>query len=271
MEIESLEKQATQLRLDVIKMIGPNKKGHFGGSMSVMDVMTALYFHIMKIDSDNPKWKQRDRLILSKGHSCPAQYVALARKSFFPIEELASLKNIGSNLQGHPDRIKTKGIEVNTGSLGQGLSQGNGMALSMKMDDVKSHVFVIVGDGELNEGQVWEAAMFTAAKCLDNVTIIIDKNNLQAMGPTCDRLDSGNLSDKFKAFGWRILEIDGHDMGEIIQALNEARNDGTPTCVVAKTIKGKGIKIAENNPAFHNGLLNDKQYLQAIADLEGML
>lgn len=271
MNIVKLKAQVTQLRLDVIKMIGPDKKGHFGGSMSSADIITALYFEVMELQPKNPKWSKRDRFILSKGHSCPALYAALARKGYFSIEQLNDFKNIGSMLQGHPDRTKTPGIEVNTGSLGQGLSQGNGMAMALKMDGNPSHVFVIIGDGELNEGQVWEAAMFTAAKELDNITVIIDKNNLQAMGKTSERLDSGNINEKFKAFGFRTIEIDGHNMEEIVFALKDARNDAIPTCIIANTIKGKGIQIAENNPSFHNGVLNKEQYEKAIADLEAQV
>lgn len=262
---------AKKLRLDVVEMIGSNKKGHFGGSLSAADIVAALYFDVMNVKGEDPNWIDRDRLIMSKGHSCPVQYAALANKGFFKEEELKTLKNIGSNLQGHPDRTKTPGIEVNTGSLGQGLSQGNGIALALKMDNIKSHVFVIVGDGEINEGQVWEAAMFTSSKRLDNITLIVDRNGLQAMGSTDDRLNSGDISAKFTAFGWKVLEIDGHDMSEIVQALYSARDDLLPTCIIANTIKGKGIAIAENVAAFHNGILNDAQYKKAVKELGGKL
>ena len=259
------------MRLDVIQMIGPDKKGHFGGSMSSADLVAALYFEVMDYDAKNPAWGNRDRFIMSKGHSCPIQYAALAEKGVFPIEELKTLKELGSRLQGHPDRTKTPGVEVNTGSLGQGLSQGNGIALALRMDGIGAHVFVIAGDGELNEGQIWEAAMFTCAKELDNVTLIIDRNGLQAMGCTSDRLNNTNLYEKFESFGWKTMEIDGHDMDEITSALYEAKNDGKPTCIIANTVKGKGIEIAEGVAAFHNGNLSQEQYDKAVADLGGLI
>ena len=266
-----LNKQGDRLRLHVVKMIGSEKKGHFGGSLSAADIVAALYFKVMNIDPKNLKDVNRDRFILSKGHSCPVQYAALACIGAFPKHELQTFKELGSMLQGHPDRNKTPGIEVNTGSLGQGLSQGNGIALAMKMSNNPAHVYVVVGDGELNEGQVWEAAMFTAAKKLDNLTLIVDKNNLQAMGKTYDRLKNDNLKDKFTAIGFSTVEIDGHDMDKIVEAINKAKNDGLPSCIIANTVKGKGIKEAENNPAFHNGSLDLNQYEKAIADLEALL
>lgn len=269
MKTQELQKAAADLRRDVVQMIGPNKKGHFGGSMSAADIVAALYFEVMSYRAEDPAWPERDRLILSKGHSCPVQYAALAKKGVFPAEALSELKNLGAMLQGHPDKLKTPGIEVNTGSLGQGLSQGNGIALALKMDKRSGHIFVIIGDGELNEGQVWEAAMFTVAKKLDNVTIIIDRNGLQAMGKTCDRLDSGDLAAKFRGFGWTVVEIDGHDMAQIVSALKNARDDAAPTCILANTVKGKGIPCAEHNAAFHNGIMNDEQYSQTIKALGG--
>lgn len=269
MKTVELQNVANALRRDVVRMIGPNKKGHFGGSMSAADIVAALYFEVMNYRTENPAWPERDRLIMSKGHSCPVQYAALARKGVFPVDELWKLKNLGAMLQGHPDKLKTPGIEVNTGSLGQGLSQGNGIALALKMDELSGHVFVIIGDGELNEGQVWEAAMFTAARKLDNVTVIIDRNGLQAMGKTCARLDSGDLAAKFRGFGWLVQEVDGHDMAGLVTALKSAKDDGAPTCIIANTVKGKGIACAENNAAFHNGIMSADQYMDAMKALGG--
>lgn len=266
MELQSI---AAGIRRDVVRMIGPNRKGHFGGSMSAADIVTALYFGVMNYRAEDTDWPERDRLILSKGHSCPVQYASLARLGVIPKEELHNLKNLGAMLQGHPDRRKTPGIEVNTGSLGQGLSQGNGIAMALKMDGLGGHVFVIVGDGELNEGQVWEAAMFTVARGLDNVTVIVDKNGMQCVGKTCDRLDSGDLAAKFRGFGWIVREIDGHDMESIVPALRDARDDQVPTCIIAHTVKGKGIPIAEHNAAFHNGIMDDAQYQETIRVLGG--
>jgi transketolase len=259
---------AARLRLDVVEMIGPENRGHFGGSLSAADIMTALYFSVMDIRPEEPGWPARDRFILSKGHACPAQYAALARRGYFPAEELGTLKNVGSRLQGHPDRSKLPGIEANTGSLGQGLSQGIGMALALRKDAPKARVYVLMGDGELNEGQAWEAAMFAGARKLSNITVIVDRNRLQAMGPTCERLDIGEPGEKFAAFGWNVIEADGHDMKSLLDAFDKATRDGAkPPVIVAKTVKGKGVACAENVVGFHNGLLTKEQYAEAVACL----
>lgn len=266
-ERDALERAAAQIRLDVVKMIGPENRGHFGGSMSVADILAVLYFKIMNIDAQDPNAPGRDRFILSKGHSCPAQYAALARKGFFPVSELATLKEVGSRLQGHPDRSKLPGIEANTGSLGQGLSQGIGMALALKADGQPSRVYVVLGDGELNEGQVWEAAMFAGARKLDNLIAVVDRNRLQAMGATRDRLDYGEPGPKFSAFGWEVLHADGHDVEALAEAFEAARGKGRPTVIIAETVKGKGLGFAENQVGFHNGLLTREQYDEAVSAL----
>lgn len=266
---QRLARIAARLRLDVVEMIGPDNRGHFGGSLSSADIIAALYFAVMNIDPGNPAWGQRDRFILSKGHSCPAQYAALARRGYFPADELKTLKNVGSRLQGHPDHSKLPGIEANTGSLGQGLSQGIGMALAMRADAPDARVYVLMGDGELNEGQVWEAVMFAGARGMDNLTAIIDRNGLQAMGATSERLDIGEPGPKFAAFGWNAIQTDGHDMNALLGAFAQAQGaKGKPTVIVAHTVKGKGVACAENVAGFHNGLLSKEQYESAVACLQ---
>lgn len=264
-----LARTAARLRLDVVEMIGAENRGHFGGTMSAMDIVTALYFSVMNIDPVQPDWPERDRFILSKGHSGPAQYAAMARRGYFPVEELKTFKNIGTRLQGHPDHAKLPYLEANTGSLGQGLSQGIGMALAIKTDAPGARVYVLLGDGELNEGQVWEAVMFAGAHKLDNLTAIVDRNRLQAMGATCDRLNTGEPGPKFAAFGWNVIQADGHDMKSLLDAFAIAQQIRTkPSVIVAETVKGKGIACAENVAAFHNGLLTKEQYDEAIGYLK---
>jgi transketolase len=266
-ERDELVRTAAQIRLDVVRMIGPDNRGHFGGSMSVADIVAVLYFKVMNIDPGNPGLPGRDRFILSKGHSCPAQYAALARKGFFPVSELATLKEVGSRLQGHPDRSKLPGIEANTGSLGQGLSQGIGMALALKADGLPSTVYVVLGDGELNEGQVWEAVLFAGARKLNNLIAVVDRNRLQAMGATRDRLDCGEPGPKFAAFGWEVLHADGHDVEALAEAFETARGKDRPVAIIAETVKGKGLPFAENQVGFHNGLLTREQYDRAVSEL----
>ncbi len=270
-ELDALNRAAAQIRLDVVNMIGPDNRGHFGGSMSSADIIATLYFHVMNIDGARKDDPDRDRFILSKGHSCPAQYAALARKGFFPAEELRTLKNVGSRLQGHPDHAKLPGIEANTGSLGQGLSQGVGMALALKADGRPSTVYVVLGDGELNEGQVWEAVMFAGARKLDNLIAVVDRNRLQAMGFNQDRLNYGDPGEKFAAFGWEVLRADGHNMESLAEAFAAAKKMDRPVVIVAETIKGKAIQCAENQIGFHNGMLTRPQYDEAVACLTSMI
>ena len=265
--IESLEGKAKVLRRDCIECIGVGVAGHVGGSCSSADLVAALYFHKMKYDPRNPDWEGRDYFLLSKGHVAILQYSALAEAGFFPVEDLKRCKDVGFYLQGHP-HLGTPGIEAGTGSLGQGLSLGLGMALGLKMDDKPNRVYVLVGDGEQGEGQIWEAAMASGAKHVDNLCAIIDQNNLQAMGRTADRLDSSPLADKWVAFGWNVIEIDGHNMEEILAALDAAEAcKGKPTAIIAHTVKGKGISFAENQVGFHNAALSKEQYEQALAEL----
>jgi len=266
--IQELESKAKQLRKNVIVSIGVGVAGHVGGSNSAADIVTALYFYKMKHDPQNPSMADRDRFLLSKGHVAILQYAALAEAGYFPVEDLKHTKELGSYLQGHPDVIKTPGIEAGTGSLGQGLSIGLGMALGQKMQGIQSNTYVLVGDGEIAEGQIWEAAMAASAYKADNLVAILDRNTLQANGKIKDRFDSGDIIAKFLSFGWHVIEIDGHDMEQIIRALDEADQvKGLPTVIVANTVKGKGVSFAENVVGFHNGMLTEESYQQALAEL----
>lgn len=266
--IRDLERKAQTLRKDVIISIGVGVAGHVGGSCSSADVVAALYFHKMRHDPQNPMAANRDRFLLSKGHVAILQYAALAECGYFPVEELKTTKEIGSRLQGHPDVRKTPGIEAGTGSLGQGLSIGLGMALGLKLDGSDNRVYVLCGDGELAEGQIWEAAMAAGSFKADNLVAIVDKNSLQANGPVAQRLDSNPLIPKWQAFGWNVIEIDGHNMCEILTALDEANTiQGKPTVIIANTVKGKGVSFAENVVGFHNGTLTEESYQQALQEL----
>lgn len=266
--IEDLKNKAQKLRRDVIISIGVGVAGHIGGSNSSADIVTALYFYKMKHDPKNPKWRERDRFLLSKGHVGILQYAALAESGYFPVEDLKHTKEIGFYLQGHPDVLKTPGVEAGTGSLGQGLSIGLGMALGQRLDKLDSRTYVLVGDGEIAEGQIWEAAMAASVYKADNLTAIVDRNRLQANGKTKDRYDTGDIIAKFLSFGWHVIEIDGHNMEEILRALDEAETvKGVPTVIVANTVKGKGVSFAENVVGYHNGMLTEETYRQALMEL----
>jgi transketolase len=256
-----LEKKAKKLRYDIVLMIGAGKPGHLGGSCSVADIVAVLYFHKMRHDPANPKWAERDRFLLSKGHAALAQYAALAECGYFPMEELETLKELGTILQGHPDMLKTPGIEANTGSLGQGLSMACGMAIAGKLDKRDYKVYCILGDGEIAEGQIWEASMTASYYKLDNLVAILDKNGVQAMGPIVERYDTNPHGEKWKAFGWEVMEIDGHDIKQIADALDKAdKVKGRPVMIVANTVKGKGVPFAEGKAAFHHGIMTQEQY-----------
>jgi len=272
-DIRRIRKMAAQIRKDVVLMIGGDGHvGHLGGSCSSADIVAALYFHEMKLDPKNPKWEDRDRFMFSKGHACIAQYAALAEIGYFSTDILPSLKSLGSILQGHPDRNKTPGVEVNTGSLGQGLSIAHGMALAMKLNKKDNYVYCIMGDGEQSEGQIWEAAMAAATFKTDNLIGILDMNGLQATGPCAERFDIPDLPKKWAAFGWNVIEIDGHDIAAIIGAFEQAKaTKGRPSIVIAKTVKGKGISFAENVVGFHNGALTKEQYNQALSELDAQI
>ena len=267
--IKELELKAAIIRRHVIKMTHEAGSGHPGGSLSATDVITALYFHILNVDPKNPKLKDRDRFVLSKGHAAPALYAALAEKGFFPVEELMTLRKLGSRLQGHPDMTKTPGIEASTGSEGQGLSISIGMALGAKLDRKHYRIFVMLGDGEMDCGQTWEAAMAAAHYKLDNLTAIVDRNKLQLDGPTEKIMSIEPLADKWKAFGWHVVEINGHDFKEIINSITIAKEvKGKPTVVIAHTVKGKGVSFMEGSVGFHGKAPNDEQYEQAMKELE---
>ncbi|HEY5584165.1 MAG TPA: transketolase [Ruminiclostridium sp.] len=266
--IEELERKAKKIRLNIVKMVGPGNTGHFGGSCSIADITAVLYFHKMKHDPKNPKWEDRDRFLFSKGHAAIAQYAALSICGYFPEEETLKLKELGSKFQGHPDLRKTPGIEANTGSLGQGLSISCGIAAGAKLDKKTYRVYCVVGDGEIAEGQIWEAAMAASVYKLDNLTAILDYNKLQATGTVIERFNTNPLKEKWEAFGWNVIEIDGHDISNIIEALDNAEKvKGKPTIILAHTVKGKGLKCAENNAAFHNGALTQEQYDTACKSL----
>jgi transketolase len=267
--INELQKTALQLRLDLIEMIGVGKAGHLGGSSSLAEIVSTLYFHQMRFDPRNPDDPDRDRFLLSKGHAVLIQYAALVELGVIPRSELKRVKNLGSPLQGHPDMEATPGIEAVTGSLGQGLSIAAGMALALRLDGRSARVYVIVGDGELAEGQLWEAAMAAYRFRIDNLTAVVDHNRIQASGPTSEVFEIPYIEQKWKSFGWNVIAIDGHDLTAIIGALEAAEKvKGKPTVIVAETIKGKGISFAENTSAFHNAVLSEAQYHKAVAELQ---
>ena len=268
--IQSLQRTALDLREFIVNdLIGVGKVGHLGGSCSCAEIVATLYFHKMRHDPKNPALKDRDRFLLSKGHAALVQYAALALAGYFPTDELKKVKSLGAVLQGHPDMSRTPGVEANTGSLGQGLSVANGMALGLRLDGSKSRVYVIVGDGEQDEGQIWEAAMAAFNFKIDNLTAIVDRNRLQATGSIAERFEIGPVAPKWAAFGWNVIEIDGHDIAAIVKAFDKAETvKGRPTVIIANTTKGKGISFAENNAAFHNSAMTAEQYQIAVSDLQ---
>jgi transketolase len=262
-----LEEMALKIRKHIIREIYEAGSGHPGGSLSATDIITALYFHIMKHDPKNPKWENRDRFVLSKGHSCPALYAALAESGYFDVKELLTLRKLGSRLQGHPS-MKIPGIDICTGSLGQGLSVAVGMALGARLDSRLYRVFVLLGDGELQCGEVWEAAMAAAHYKLGNITAIVDRNRLQIDGNTETIMSLEPLPFKFKAFGWHVTEVNGHNFNEIIDAIEKGfKIKGKPKVIIAHTTKGKGVSFMEGSVAFHGKPPNDKQFKIAMKEL----
>ncbi len=269
MEIKELQAKAKDLRRNIIEMIYRAKSGHPGGSLSIADIMSVLYWKEMNVDPANPKDEKRDRFVLSKGHAAPVLYAALIEKGYADKELIPTLRRWHSPLQGHPDMKKMPGVEMSTGSLGQGLSAANGMAISGKIYNNDYRVYTILGDGEIQEGQIWEAAMTAAHYKLDNLVAIVDYNNLQIDGKVSDVMDVYPVADKFKAFNWHVIEINGHDYEQIIRAFDEARNTkGKPTVIVASTVKGKGVSFMENNPGFHGAAPNDEEYKKAMEELQ---
>ena len=268
-DITKLREIAKDIRKGIIEAVYSGKSGHPGGSLSIADIMTVLYFYEMNINPENPKDENRDRLVLSKGHCAPALYSTLANRGYFNIEKLKTLRHIDSRLQGHPDMKKIPGVDMTTGSLGQGLSAANGMAIAGKLDKKDYRVYCIMGDGEIEEGQVWEAAMASNKYKLDNLCVIVDNNNLQIDGTIEEVMSSYPIDEKFKSFGFQVINIDGHNYQEIIDAFDVARNvKGKPVCIIAKTVKGKGVSFMENKVEWHGKAPNEVQYMQALKELE---
>ena len=268
--LQTLCEKAKQIRIGVIEGTHAAKSGHPGGSLSIADLLAYLYFEEMNVDPADPQKEDRDRFVLSKGHCAPALYAALAAKGYFPPEELVTLRKIGSRLQGHPDMTQTPGVDMSAGSLGLGISAAAGMALAGKIAKKDYRVYTIVGDGESEEGQVWEACMFAAHYKLDNLCAIFDWNGLQIDGPVAEVMNPTPHDKKLEAFGFHVISIDGHDFDQIAAAFAEARKTkGKPTAIIAKTIKGKGVSFMENQVKWHGSAPNDDQYAQAIAELKG--
>ena len=269
MEIEELKTMAKKIRRGIIEEVYKAQSGHPGGSLSVADILTVLYFDELNVDEKNPKWEDRDRLVLSKGHCSPALYSCLANRGFFDVEKLTTFRNIESKLQGHPDMTKVPGVDMTTGSLGQGLSAANGMAIAGKMDNKNYRVYCILGDGEIEEGQIWEAAMASSKYKLDNLCVIVDNNNLQIDGTIDKVMSPYPIDEKFKSFGFQIINIDGNDIEEIKKAFEVAKNvKEKPVCIIAKTIKGKGVSFMENKAEWHGKAPNEEQYKQAMEELK---
>ncbi len=267
---DDLKLATKNMRINIIKMLSQAKSGHPGGSLSACEILAALYLEEMNIDPKNPNWEDRDRFVLSKGHGAPVLYAALAEKGYFSKEELNHLRKIDSMLQGHPDMKGTPGVDMTTGSLGQGLSAANGMALAGKLDNKDYRVYVLIGDGESQEGIVWESAMLASHYNLDNITVFLDHNGLQIDGANREVMNIEPIEDKFKSFGWHIINIDGHSFKEIFAAIEEAKNTkGKPTMIVAKTIKGKGVSFMEDEAGWHGKAPSEEETKRALEELGG--
>ena len=267
-DVERLETQAVQIRQDIISMIHSAKAGHPGGSLSAVEMVTALYFHVMNIKPEEPQWADRDRFILSKGHSCPVLYASLARRGFFDSALLNTLLQYPSILQGHPDMNKVPGIDMSAGSLGNGLSVGVGMALSARLHHQNYMTYVMLGDGEIQEGMVWEAAMAASHHNLKNLVAIVDCNGVQINGWVNDIMTVEPLGDKWRSFGWRVVEVNGHNMKDILTALHTAKTMRCPTVILMRTVKGKGVSFMEDDSSWHGAAPDDEQLVKAIAEIE---
>lgn len=266
---EQLKSIAFKLRLKAVEMVYHAKTGHCAPSMSIAEILSVLYFHELRLDPSQPKWKDRDRFILSKGHACPIYYAALAERGFFPKEDLLEYRALNSKLQGHPDMRKCPGVDMTTGSLGNGIAAGLGMALIGKKDKKNYRIFVVTGDGELQEGIVWESVLYAGNAHLDNLIAIVDANGLQSGGYVSDIQDLSELSEKFSAFGWNVQQVDGHSVEELKTAIEKTKETiGSPSVIIAKTIKGKGISYMENQYQWHMKAPNDEQYAIAVNELE---
>jgi transketolase len=267
--LEELKNLTQTIRKDIIRMTTAAGSGHPSTSLSAVEILTALYFQVLHHDPSNPHWPDRDRFILSKGHGAPALYSVMARSGYFPPEQLMTLRKLDSPLQGHPERQRVAGVEASTGSLGQGLSIGSGMALAARVDRKTYRVYVLTGDGELDEGQVWEAALFAAHYKIDNLTAIVDRNGQQQDGWCKDILNTEPLAEKWRSFGWHVVDINGHDLQQVLKALDEAKAmKGKPTAIIARTVKGKGVSLLENNTNFHGVPLKPEQLEEALKELE---
>ena len=270
MQIQELEQTAQNVRRVLLKEIYEAGSGHPGGSLSAADIMTALYFDIMNIDPADPEKDDRDKFVLSKGHAAPVLYAVLGLRGFFPVEEAYTLRKLGSNFQGHPNMQKVPGVEMSTGSLGQGMAVAVGMALAARLDGKGQRIYTLLGDGEIQEGLIWEAAMAAAHYKLDNLTCFVDWNGLQIDGKNEYFMTVTPVADKFRAFGFHVLECDGHDMEQILACAEEAKKtEGKPTCIVAKTHKGKGVSFMEDDPGWHGKAPNEEQFHQAMKELGG--
>ncbi len=267
-DVKELENMAKGVRRGILEEVYNAQSGHPGGSLSVADILTVLYFNELNIDEKNPKWEDRDRMVLSKGHCSPALYSCLANRGFFPVEDLKTFRKLDSYLQGHPDMNKIPGVDMTTGSLGQGLSAAVGMAIAGKMDKKDYRVYCVLGDGEIEEGQIWEAAMSAKKYALDNLCVVVDNNNLQIDGTVEEVMSPYPIDEKFKSFGFEMIKIDGHNMQEILDAFDVAKHvKGKPVCIIAKTIKGKGISFMENQVGWHGKAPNEEQYKMAMDEL----
>ncbi|MBE0596664.1 MAG: transketolase [Desulfuromonadales bacterium] len=266
--VRELEDTARHLRVEILKMLNTAKSGHTGGSLSAIDVLTVLFFHQMRHDPSNPRWEERDRFVLSKGHAAPALYACLAQAGYFSRDDLKTLRRLGSHLQGHPDMNKTPGVEVCTGSLGQGLSQAVGLALAARLQGRSSRTYVLLGDGEVQEGQIWEAAMAAAHYGLDRLCVVLDANALQIDGEVAKVMNVAPLGPKFLAFNWQVLEVDGHDVQAIARAFAEAeQTEGRPTMIIARTVKGKGVPFFEHKASYHGVPPSDDELGRALEHL----
>lgn len=269
-KVNLLKEKANLIRKDIINMLTESGYGHPGGSLSAADILSVLYFDKMRVKPENPKWEDRDRFILSKGHGAPVLYAALAEKGYFDKKELMKLRKIDSMLQGHPDMKGTPGVDMTTGSLGQGFAAANGMALAAKLDNKDYRIYVLLGDGEVQEGIVWEAAMASAHYKLDNITAIMDYNKLQIDGPNKEVMSIEPIADKWRAFGWEVIDVDGHDIEKISEALDKAATTkGKPTILIASTVKGKGVSFMENQVGWHGNAPKPEERDKAMAELGG--
>ena len=272
MEKLELQKIANEVRKDIVTALHSAKAGHPGGSLSAADVFTYLYFEEMNIDPKDPKKADRDRFVLSKGHTAPGYYSALAERGFFPKEDLKTLRHLGSYLQGHPDMKHIPGVDMSSGSLGQGISAAVGMALSAKLSNESYRVYTLLGDGEIQEGQVWEAAMFAGFRKLDNLVVIVDNNGLQIDGKVDEVCSPYPIDKKFEAFGWHVIKVSAHNFEELMAAVDEAKaTKGQPTAIIMKSVKGKNVSFMENNAGWHGSAPNEEQYNQAIAELDEII